>query len=243
MHDRTEISDYLLGELDELDRARLEREMQEDPELRAAVDALRVTVARLHGLSDEAWEHVDDDGRLPARRSAEAGTDTRIRREPARVPGRRARGAHPRRIRFGRRGVLGALVAAAAVAVAVILAFGTGGSERAGTRVVLGALAGSPPGARATALVGPGRRVVLKVTHLAPTDRDHYYELWLMTDTTHLAAVGGFRVDEHGSARLSLPLPASPSSYRYLDVSLQHVGSGGSISSNSLLRGSSGGSS
>ena len=52
MDDRSEMVDYLLDELDELDRLRCERRMQEDPAFRAEVERLRPLLTRLDGLSE-----------------------------------------------------------------------------------------------------------------------------------------------------------------------------------------------
>ena len=77
----------------------------------------------------------------------------------------------------------------------------------------------------------------MRVEHLPATDVAHFYELWLMTDTTHLVSVGKFRVDFSGAANVSMTLPASPADYRYLNVSLQRAGGGRGISNVSVLRG------
>jgi hypothetical protein len=120
------------------------------------------------------------------------------------------------------------------VAVAVV---GGGSSRQTVRSVQLSALAGVPARAHATAtMIGSGR-VQVNVEYLPPTNASHYYELWLMTDATHLVAVASFRVNGSGDANLSLPLPASPTLYRYLNISLQSAGAGASISNQSLLRG------
>jgi uncharacterized protein YfaS (alpha-2-macroglobulin family) len=51
-----------------------------------------------------------------------------------------------------------------------------------------------------------------------------------------LVPLASFSVDQHGHAQVDLQLPASPTRYRYFDVSLQHAGSIGH-SGTSVLRG------
>jgi len=215
MRDQGEMIDYLLGELDELDRVRFERSMQEDAGLRAEVDGMRQLVGRLDGLSTEAWDYA----------GAHHG-----QREPEPARRQRRTWLTPRRA--------GLAFAGAAALAAVLLVLLTAGSSRTPSKtVVLGAVPGAPSRSRATATITGSERVQLNIEHLTPTDERHYYELWLMTDTTHLVPVASFRVNPSGAARLSLPLPASPAAYRYLNVSLQRAGAGSAISSLSVLRG------
>ena len=218
MNDRGEISDYVLGELDAPERARFESRLRHSPALRAEVERLQALVGQLEGLPPAAWEHV--------------GSDAAPVQAPARALPRwgRRRGS----LRPAAFAIAGALVAAV-VALAVALA--SGSSSRPAHTVLLSALSGAPPSSRATATIGAADRVQLNVEHLRPTDSSHYYELWLMTDTTHLLPVASFKVNSRGAARLSLALPASPKRFRYLNISLQRKGAGGSISNVSLLRG------
>ena len=51
-----EISAYLLGELEEAERADFERRLARDPELRDEVEGLRPVVSRLVALPDQAWD-------------------------------------------------------------------------------------------------------------------------------------------------------------------------------------------
>ena len=83
MADQGEIIDYLLGELDELDRVRFERSLQDDPSLRAEVDRMRPVLGRLDALGDEAWEHVagrSAEETIPARAARPARRRLRPRR-------------------------------------------------------------------------------------------------------------------------------------------------------------------
>lgn len=214
MRDQSEIIDYLFGDLDELDRMRFERSMQEDAKLAAEVERMRLLVRRLDGLSSEAWDYAG------------------AHHEPA--PSQPAR---QRRSWLTRRRAVFAFGAAAALAALLIVLLNVGSSSTPAKTVVLTAVAGTPPRSHATATISGSDRVQVNIEHLSPTDQRHYYELWLMTDTTHLVPVASFRVNPGGTARLSLPLPASPSAYRYLNVSLQKAGGGNGISSLSVLRG------
>ncbi len=215
MRDQSEIIDYLLGELDELERARFERGMQEDAELRAEVGRMSLVVGRLEDLSGEAWDY--------------AGAH---RDQLSSAPEHRERRAWftPRRAGFA--------FGAAAVLAGILIVLLTARSTTAPTKtVVLTAVEGAPARSHATATITGSERVQVNVEHLTPTDRLHYYELWLMTDATHLVPVASFRVNGRGTARLSLPLPASPAAYRYLNISLQNARAGSAISSLSVLRG------
>lgn len=207
--DKMTAADYVLGDLDDLERARFERAMERDEALRAEVDELAVLTRRMGSLSDEAWRHVMPESKKPARRLAR--------------PALRSR-----------RKLLAGLTAVAAAAVAMILVLGSGSSTR---EVRLTALAGAPSGATATATIDSANHAEMVIERLRPTDRGHYYELWLMTSTSRLVPVASFRVNARGDARMSLPLPAPADRYRYLDVSLQRVGGAGGISSISVLRG------
>ncbi len=218
MADQGEIIDYLLDELDELDRVRFERSLQEAPGLRAEVERMRPVLAQLDGLSDEAWEHVS------SRHAAKGGSAR------AAKPGRGGLRLAPRRAAVA----FGGVAALAAVLVVLLTA---GSSNAPSHTVVLSALAGAPPGSHATATITGSRRVQMNIQHLRPTDAGHYYELWLMTDATHLVPVGSFRVGRTGTARLSMPLPAPASDYRYLNISVQQAGAGSGISNLSVLRG------
>jgi len=77
----------------------------------------------------------------------------------------------------------------------------------------------------------------LEVSGLQPTDAGHVYELWLMDSTRDLISVATFRVNAAGAAQITAPLPAPPSHFRYLDVSLQPLDGTALHSSQSVLRG------
>jgi anti-sigma-K factor RskA len=220
--DEREIANYLLGELSDLDRARFERRMQGDSALRAEVDRARMLHHRLERLPREAWDHATAKPTAPPEPQPDS---------PARVKRRGLRSS----IRGGY--ALAGAFALLLVLVLAVLAIGSGSSSSAGRKVELVPLSSALARSRATATVTDDQRLQMSVEHLRPTDPSHYYELWLMTDTKHLIPVASFRVTPNGSARLALTLPAPATSYRYLNISLQRVGAGSTISSDSLLRG------
>ncbi len=112
------------------------------------------------------------------------------------------------------------------------------GGGAGGPHVVLTPVNAPAGGGRAVAyMLGNGGRMRLRIEHLPPSPPGTYYELWLMTSTTHLVSVSSFRVGADGSGVLNLILPDNPSAYRYLDISVQHVGRGAAISQQSVLRG------
>jgi anti-sigma-K factor RskA len=217
MKNEHDISDYLLGELEPHARARMERRLSEDPELRARADRLSPVVERLQTLPRAAWETIGVDG------------------DPA-PQADRAR-------RFGGRLTPRIAVALAAAAI-VLFAAGIGvgtllqrGSSPGGATVVLNPLPGGPAAAGGVAHVSGSQRLQLVVSHLPRTTAGSYYEAWLMTSTTKLVPIASFTVDAHGAAKLQLTLPAPAHSYRFIDVSRQLLRNGTAHSGDSVLRG------
>jgi anti-sigma-K factor RskA len=219
MTDQSELADYLFGELDPDRRMQIQSRIEADPELRERVDELRALAGRLDDLPQAAWEYVDSRTQEPARRK---------RTEPRRGPGW---------TRLRPRIALGGLTAAVAVAAVIIAVLATSSSAPQRRTVVLRALAGAPANSLATATITGSRQISVSVFHLPATDARHHYELWLMTSTSDLVAVGSFRVDGPGMVRMSASLPTPADRYRYLDISLQRDGAGAAISDQSVLRG------
>ena len=144
-------------------------------------------------------------------------------------PHRRRRVADPAAARRG-----GAAVALLAVGVAGgLLVDGGGESAPQGPTVALRAVDGAPASSSALARMTGGGHMLLTVRGLPPAKPGTYYEAWLMSDGKHLVPVASFTVDAAGEARIDVPLPASASDYRYIDVSLQHA-AGGTEHSNAL---------
>ncbi len=197
---------------------------------------------------DEASFAPPVDAALPPELAAEIDAMRRITLQLARMPASDWPAAveRPQAVRAPRRARLRPGPALAAALACLALAFlagslihptvGSGGqSATSGRRVVLEPLAGER--GTAVAFVKGADRIVLRIEHLPPSPRGTYYELWLMTSTTDLVPVAGFRIAGSGQAELTLGLPDRPASYRYLDISLQRVGAGVAISPTSVLRG------
>ena len=212
--------DYLLGELQPAERAEAERRLREDPAFRREVDRLRPVVDRLEALPTEGWAPLTP-------------PPLRIPPEEAPAPAR----SRPAWLRP----VAAAAVACAllGVGVAVGLLIAAGGSDGPeGPALALQPLA-QPSSAGGTArVVGRDADTLdLQVHGLAPTNGRRFYELWLMDSAQRLVALGTFQVPPSGNATVRVPLPARPSAYRYLDVSLEPADGNPAHSGDSVLRG------
>lgn len=138
-------------------------------------------------------------------------------------------------------------LAAAALVVAFVVGslthpFSGGGNPRPSSllgaaHVVLKPLPGTSRTSLAVAYMPGGDHMLLHVRNLPRSAPGTYYELWLMTNDTHLVSVTSFRVGASGSGSLQLVLPDDPSNYKYLDISVQHLGGGIAISQDNVLRG------
>ena len=212
--------DYLLGELDPAERAEAERRLREDPAFRREVERLRPVVDRLEALPREGWAALAP--------------------PPLRMPGDEApAAARPRRAWL--RPAAAAAIACALLGVGVAAGLvvgsrGSGGPE--GPALALKPLT-QPSSAGGTArVVGSGGDTLdLQVHGLAPTGGRGFYELWLMDTAKRLVALGTFQVPASGNATVRVPLPAKPSSYRYLDVSREPADGNPAHSGDSVLRG------
>ena len=196
----------------------------EQPELSDELAAMRRITAILEGIPAQAWatglSTHPTAGRGPARRSTGQGIAPRV----------------------------AATLVAALLAMAFIVGSIThplGGSHTpleprpAGTtHVVLRPLpAGGGAHSQAIAYMTGGDHMLVKLKGLPRSVAGTYYELWLMTSNTHLVSVASFQIGTSGSGTLRLLLPDDPAHYRFLDISLQHVGRGSGISQLSVLRG------
>ncbi len=211
------------------------------PELAAELDAIRALALTLQQVPGEAWEaelgglaseHAEarHQPRLPVRRQS---------RHPARRHDRRLNS----RVQLGA-GALLAMCLAAAFFVGSVThptLAGTGrGAPRAShsaASVTLRPLTQATGSGLAVAYMRGSGRMSLLVRRLRPSPPGTYYELWLMTSDTDLVSVASFRVGATGTADLSLALPAEPSNYEFLDISLQRVSAGVTISQDNVLRG------
>ena len=166
------------------------------------------------------------------------------------APAEAADAARPARRRRLRLPTLTLRPLPAAGLAAVLLAVGVAGG------LLIGGNGGSGgPGAGATDLVlSPDRRRPLRcprrrvrrrrpaaatvdVSGLDPSGSDHFYELWLLDEDGRMIALGAFQVGADGRAEVELPIPVTPSRYRYFDVSLQEDNGDPAHSGVSVLRG------
>jgi anti-sigma-K factor RskA len=227
-----ELVDYLLGEMDAGDHARLEQRLADDDAMREELERLRPVVTGLIELPDEAWTRLEPPPlALPL---VDGGTEPgpsffdRVREFAlgSRVP------------------VLG-LAASAIAALAIGVGIGVfassdgGGGSDPATAVALEAL-DADAAAQGEAMVigqGAGGEVELDVSGLAPSDPGSAYELWLLNSADDLVSLGTFTVPTSGEASVSVPLPVEPTEFDFFDVSVERVGGDGSHSGQSVLRG------
>lgn len=217
-----DIVDYLLGELPDADRDRVERAMRDDPALRAEVERMRPLVSDLHGLPAEAWG------------GAAAGTVPPLPALPPLTSIER---------RGGRRLMLRPAVALAAcvVLLAAGIAIGAivsrrGGGE--GPRIALARIGEGGPGASGTARVvsDDGTALRLSVGGLRPSGGSQFYEVWLLDGPRRAVSLGAFRVPGSGAADVTVPLPVSLTDFRYIDVSVEPEDGVATHSGRSVLR-------
>ncbi|WP_217915518.1 anti-sigma factor [Miltoncostaea marina] len=213
-----EITDYLLGEMAAEDRGRLEARMARDPGLRAEVERMRAVVAGLEALPAEAWAP----GPVPPPPAL-----------PAAAPARPARGVRPLV-------AVAAAVAALAVGVgvgALVTGGGDGDEPGDGPAIALDRFGDAAPGAHGEVrMTGGDAGMRLAVSGLRPSG-DGFYELWLLGDDGRMVSLGAFRVPPSGATEVSVPLPADPSSFSYIDVSLEPPDGDPAHSGASVLRG------
>jgi anti-sigma-K factor RskA len=194
--------------------------------LGSELTSMRSLVQTLEQLPGQAWSPKL--GTAPASRNARAGSrrpglSGRLRPSP---------------------GLSAALATAALAFVVGALIHPFSGSDHprapvapAGVHVVLKPLPGASAAGLAVAYMPGGGHMLLNVRDLPASAPGTYYELWLMTSNTDLVSVTSFRTGASGTASLRLVLPDDPRHYRYLDISVQHVGGrAGAISSDNVLR-------
>jgi anti-sigma-K factor RskA len=84
---------------------------------------------------------------------------------------------------------------------------------------------------------GAGGSATVRLAGLAPSERDDFYELWLLGADGELVSLGSVRVPPSGRAELRVPLPVDPSRFTYLDVSREPADGDPGHSADSVLRG------
>lgn len=229
-------ADVVLGELGPESRADAERRMRDDPAFAAEVARLREVEAALSVVTP-------DDVPVPPLDIGAA-----LHERPA-----RGRAARPRWAGFG--GGITRVPRPALAAAAVVLLFGggvavgtalNGGSGAPDTPTVVQAPNGpqvtlnalDDAGAQRAVAVMPGQsdgEMELRVENAAPSKPGEYYELWLLDDR-RTTPIGTFRVGADGTAQVRFPLAIDPSSYRYLDVSVESDDGDPTHSGASVLR-------
>jgi anti-sigma-K factor RskA len=237
---------YALGELGGVERAAFEERLAEDAELRREVEALRTTMASLEELPGEAWpggigepqEVAAIDGAAATRPIAhEPAPDDAIGTGP--TPSREPVGPRPRRRVWSLRPAfaIGAVALALVIGGAAGALINSGGSGSSEPTILQLHSLDAPAKAAADISMPAAETMVLNVHGLPPSESGNYYEVWLMNDPESLVPVASFRVGPSGQARVEVPLPADPTSFRYFDVSRQSLTGGTGHSADSVLRG------
>ena len=225
------LSDYLLGELDDAERAAFEAELARDPGLAAEAERLRPIVSRLESLDDAGW----DPPAAPALATLprEAPEAPRRPRRPPAVVAPRARAAP------ARRGRPRAGPARLGVGAGLLLGGGDGGDGGAVSGRVLALDPVEPLGgaAHGTATISTqDGRADVQVRGLKPSADGDFYELWLLNSPDDLVSLGSFRVPASGEVDVSVPLPGNPDDFAALDVSVEPPDGNPAHSSRSVLR-------
>lgn len=232
---KTQISSYLLGELKAGELVAFERQLEADAELREEVERLRPLVARLEELPPEAWEAPEPpplimpEDVVPAK-AAEA--ERPARRRGLRLPTLTLRP-------LPAAGLAAVLLALGVAGGALIGGDGGSGSPEAGASdLVLSRIDDGPAGAHGDVILASDRsQATVDVSGLDPSGPDDFYELWLLDEDGRMIALGAFEVGADGRAEVELPIPVTPSRYRYFDVSLQVDNGNPAHSGVSVLRG------
>jgi anti-sigma-K factor RskA len=218
-----DIADYLLGELGQGDRERVERRMRDDAAFRAEVERMRPVVAKLEALPPGAWEQGDVPPlpALPPLPPAAATSRSRARRAWLRPSV-----------------AIAACVALVAIGVAIGgLSFG-GGDDGGGATIELARLGEAAPSAHGVAHVasrGDGE-LRLDVSGMRPSEPRQLYTIWLLDGPERAVALGSFRVPSSGATEVTVPLPVSLTDFRYIDVSVEPEDGDPAHSGRSVLR-------
>ncbi len=221
--DETLITDFLLGELTESERAEVAQRIDRDPAVAQAVARMRPVVEALDAGPGGGWP-VTDPSTLPPLPP---------------VPGL----ARPRRVRWAMPRPAIAVAAAAAVLAAGVaigaLVAGGGDSQPEGPALALERLGDAGPSARGEARVVGGDADTLRVavSGLQPSGSAAVYELWLLDSGDRLISLGSFRVPDSGDAEVDVPLPVPLTDFRYIDVSREPEDGDPAHSGDSVLRG------
>jgi anti-sigma-K factor RskA len=77
----------------------------------------------------------------------------------------------------------------------------------------------------------------LKISGLAGSGKNDFYEAWLMDPKNGFISLGTFRIGEDGSTTLDLPVPVETTRFPVVDISLQPANGKPTHSGISVLRG------
>jgi anti-sigma-K factor RskA len=229
IHSEAAIASYLLGELDEAERAEFEAGLAVDHALREEVEALRPLVARLQTLPPEAWDPPEPPPlRAPA---TEAATATA---PPAAVGGRTERRGWLEPAPLALAGGLAALLLAAGVWIGTLIDDEARDGAAGAPAITLSPIDGGDGRGELT-ISEEGGRATLAVSGL-PASRGDFYEVWLLGERG-MVSLASFRVGAEGRATIELNLPVDPSRYGSFDVSREPDDGDPAHSSDSVLQG------
>jgi anti-sigma-K factor RskA len=220
------IAAYLVGELDEADRAEFDRRLAGDPGLRDEVEALRGVASSLAMLPEQAWTPPEPPRLSAPGEAVPQGPAPRARPAWRWTPARLAATAG-----------VAALLLGSGIWIGTLVDEDPGGAgSLGGSSIALTPLRdGDAARGELTVAEDDGDRASLSVSGLAP-NRNDFYEVWLLGDRG-LVSLGSFRVGAEGSATAELALPVDPARYGSFDVSLEPDDGDPSHSSDSVLRG------
>jgi anti-sigma-K factor RskA len=219
---RDDLSDYLLGELEDTEHVRFEAEVAADPDLAAEVERLRPVVRRLDALDPAVWAPAGELPPLPA-----------VACEPG-----------ARRTRWWQRALVVRPFPAAALA-AVLLALGIGagvllsGNADEGDGRVIALAPVEPLGGTASGtarFAASGERATVHLTGLPPSEDGEFYELWLLNAPDDLVSLGSFSMPASGELDVTVPVPGDAQGFAALDVSVEPADGDPAHSSKSVLR-------
>ena len=220
---------YLLGELGDDERARLEARVESDPELARELEARRPLIARLSSLPGEAWEPADPPPLTLPVSDIPSGL-------PRETPDpRRGTSWMPRR--WGLAAAATALVVVVAAALVIPgLGEDDGPTPGAGDRTIaLSPIESGDPSASGSLVLEGDDTARLEASGLA-TSRGDFYEIWLIGDED-LVSLGSFRVGDSGRASLEVRVPPDAGAYESYDISLEPDDGDPGHSGDSVLRG------
>jgi hypothetical protein len=231
MSDESWLTDHVLDEDDGRQRAEAEDRLAGDPTLRHRSEQLHDVIQRLEALPPSAWDGLES---LPV---SHADTlDGSSAADPQ--PGRRYSAQRRRRLAVAALAMVAIFFAGVGVGAVNWSAHGTRATSIRQTIALRPLSARSQ--ARGIARVTESGQLKLALSDLPRTPTGRFYEAWLMTSPARLVPIASFRVGQDGRATMKVLLPASPSRYRFIDISLQRTSAGPAHSHDSVLRGPTG---